>query len=165
MRKKLVYRLAIIAILAALSSALRIWMAAFPNIKPITAMFFAFAIVLGLSDSLWIMALTMLATGLLLGFSPLVLGQIIVYAIIIVIFKGLSVLTNNIWFLSALTALLAMIFGVLISFISGMIYGFGAGGFVGYWLAGLSFDLAHAISTFIFFPFVMLILRRIKTLK
>ncbi len=163
MRKNIIYRTALIAVLTALACVLRLWLVALPNVKPITAMFLAFALVLGLTDSLWIMALTMLATGLILGFSPLVAGQIIVYALIIMLFKSLAQLTTNLGILSLLTALSALLYGCLISVFSGLLYGFGPGGFLAYWLAGLPFDLAHALSTFIFFPIVMLILKQIKT--
>lgn len=128
-------------------------------------MFFVFSMTLGLTDSLVIMTITMIATGLLLGFSPIIIGQVIAYMVIISLFKVLSLLIKNIWLQALLSAMLAIVFGVLMSLFSGLLYGFGAGGFVAYWLAGLPFDLAHAISTFIFFPIVMLILRRIKTLK
>ena len=165
MRKKLIYHLSLIAILAALSSVLRIWLVALPNIKPITAMFFAFILFLGLSDSLWIMSITMLTTGLLLGFSPLVFGQIFVYALLMIIFKLLSKIIKNIWTLSILTGSLALLYGFLISLCSGILYGFGPAGFIGYWLAGLPFDLAHAVSTFLFFPIVLLIFKRIKALR
>lgn len=165
MKNKLIHRITLIAILSALSSVLRIWLVAFPNIKPVTAMFFVFAIFLGLSDSLWIMTITMLATGILLGFSPIVFGQIFVYALLIVIFKLLSKMVQNSWILSILSALFAMIFGFLISLVSGLLYGFGTGGFIGYWLAGLPFDFAHAISTFIFFPVTFYIFKRIKKEK
>ncbi|PCR99804.1 DUF6580 family putative transport protein [Lactococcus fujiensis] len=165
MRKKLVYRLALIAILAALSCVLRIAFVDFPNVKPITAMFFAFALWIGLWDSIAIMGLTMLLTGILLGFSPIVFGQIFVYAIIIAFFKAIGKLTKNVFVLSISAGFLAFVFGALIDVLSGLMYGFGTGGYIAYWIAGLPFDTAHAISTLIFYPIVIMILGRIKALQ
>ena len=164
MRKKLVYRLALIAILAALSCVLRIAFVDFPNVKPITAMFFAFALWIGLWDSIAIMGLTMLLTGILLGFSPIVFGQIFVYAIIIAFFKAIGKLTKNVFVLSISAGFLAFVFGALIDVLSGLMYGFGTGGYIAYWIAGLPFDTAHAISTLIFYPIVIMILGRVKAL-
>ncbi len=165
MRKKIVYRLALIAILAALSCVLRIAFVDFPNVKPITAMFFAFALWIGLWDSIAIMGLTMLLTGILLGFSPIVFGQIFVYAIIIAFFKAIGKLTKNVFVLSISAGFLAFVFGALIDVLSGLMYGFGTGGYIAYWIAGLPFDTAHAISTLIFYPIVIMILGRVKALQ
>ncbi|MFC4651803.1 ECF transporter S component [Lactococcus nasutitermitis] len=165
MKKVIIQRLARLAILTALCCVLRIWMAALPNIKPITALFFVFALYFGLADSLVIMALTMTVTGILLGFSPIILGQIIVYGLIILLFKFLTELSKNNLILSIFSGLLALLYGALIDIFSGILFGFGTGGFIGYWLAGLPFDLAHAVSTFLFFPLIIFIFKRIKTLK
>ncbi|WP_054639495.1 hypothetical protein [Lactococcus fujiensis] len=165
MRKKLVYRLALIAILAALSCVLRIAFVDFPNVKPITAMFFCLCLMdwtLGFNCNHgtnyafdWNSA----------GFSPIVFGQIFVYAIIIAFFKAIGKLTKNVFVLSISAGFLAFVFGALIDVLSGLMYGFGTGGYIAYWIAGLPFDTAHAISTLIFYPIVIMILGRIKALQ
>lgn len=162
MRNKLVYRIALIAILSALSCVLRFSLVEFPNVKPITALFLALALWLGFWDSLAIMTITMIVTGLILGFSPIILGQIFGYAVIIIIFKSISKFNQNIIFLSVIAGGMAFIFGALISAVSGLLYGFGSGGYLAYWIAGLPFDAAHAFSTLIFYPIIVMILKRIK---
>ncbi|RZI49682.1 hypothetical protein [Lactococcus kimchii] len=119
MNNNLIHRLALIAVLAALCSTLRIWFAFLPNVKPITAMFFAFSLFLGLTNSLWIMIITILVTGV---FS----------------------------------------YGICITLFSGIIYGFGTSGFLGYYLSGVPFDFVHALSTFIIFPPLAFFMNRLK---
>ncbi|MGM9886258.1 MAG: ECF transporter S component [Lactococcus sp.] len=165
MKNKLVSRMTLIALLTALCCVLRVAFVEFPNVKPITALFFAFSIYIGFYDSLAIMSLTMLLTGMLLGFSPIIIGQILVYVVLILIFKGFSKVNASPIFLSIISAILALVFGFLISLFSGLLYGFGSGGFIAYWLAGLPFDAAHALSTLIFYPIVIIILQRTKALK
>ena len=165
MTKKIIQHTTRLALLTALCCVLRFAMAEFPNIKPITALFFAFVLFLGVGDSLIIMALTMLLTGLILGFSPIILGQIIVYALLIFLFKLSSQISQNVIFLAIISALLAFVFGALIDLISGWLYGFGTGGYIAYWLAGLPFDIAHALSTLLFYPVVIFILNRVKASK
>ena len=148
--------------LAALCCVLRVAFVDFPNIKPITALFFIFSLYLGLADSLIIMALTMLLTGVLLGFSPIILGQILVYALLLLLFWLVGKKVKNVIVLAFLAGSLALIYGALISVISGLIFGFGAGGYLGYWLAGLVFDLAHALSTLLFYPVIVILFRRIN---
>ena len=150
-----------LAILTALCCGLRLSLAEFPNVKPITALFFACVLVFGLGDSLIIMIATMLLTGLILGFSPIILGQILVYSILLLIFRSFAKLTRRISILSVLTGLLALLYGAGLDLLSGGLFGFGPGGYLAYWLAGLPFDAAHAISTLLFFPVIMLIFRRI----
>lgn len=162
MNNNLIHRLALIAVLAALCSTLRIWFAFLPNVKPITAMFFAFSLFLGLTNSLWIMIITILVTGVFLGFSPIIFGQIIVYTIIIVVFRLLSRLTTKIWILSLLTVPLVFSYGICITLFSGIIYGFGTSGFLGYYLSGVPFDFVHALSTFIIFPPLAFFMNRLK---
>ena len=157
-------RLVRLAMLTALACALRLSLANFPNVKPITALFFVLILFGGLADSLVVMSLTMLATGLLLGFSPIIIGQILVYGLLLILFYFLTKLSKNLGFLTVLTGLAALIYGALLDLFSGFLFGFGAGGFLAYWLAGLPFDLAHALSTVLFFPLMILIFGRIKTL-
>lgn len=148
--------------LVAICCVLRLAMASLPNVKPITALFFVFTLMLGLGESLIVMALTMILTGLVLGFSPIIFGQIFVYLLIILIFKACSKFSENIIFLVVLAGLLAMLYGLLIDIFSAVLFGLGGAGFFAYWLAGLPFDLAHAGSTFIFYPLLILVSHRIK---
>ncbi len=61
-------RLTRLAILTALACVLRIAFGAFPNVKPITALFFVLILAYGLADAIIVSTLTMIATGFLMGF-------------------------------------------------------------------------------------------------
>lgn len=156
-----VQKIAELSILTALSVVLRFAFVDFPNVKPITALFLVLVIYYSLTDSLIVMSLTMIVTGLFLGFGWIVAGQIISYSIILFLFR---IVTKRSQILQNLLILpLIFLWGFIISAISALIYGFGFAGLIGYWLAGLGFDGLHAISTFIFFPILMLIFKQIKT--
>lgn len=147
-----------IAILTALASVLRLVFGAFPNIKPITALFFVILLAYGLGEAICVSSLTMLVTGFLMGFSIIILGQMISYAVILslgyVMFKRL----HHLGLRTGAVFLLTMCYGVMISLFAAQIFG---SAFWPFWLGGLSFDLAHAVSTAIFFPILLTIFKTI----
>ncbi|MGV8957917.1 hypothetical protein [Lactococcus lactis] len=137
-------------------------MVPFPNLKPVTAMLLGFVIVFGLTDSMAIMVISVIVSGIFLGFSILIVGQIIAYTIIIMLFYAISSRFGNIVLNTFLAGLLALLYGILIDIFAGEIYGFGTGGLVGYWLAGFSFDLLHSISTIGFYPVILTTLSKLS---
>jgi hypothetical protein len=147
--------------LSAICVALRLVLVDFPNVKPVTAIFLAIAVLWSLGDSLLVMLVTMLVSAIWLGMSVIVVAQIGVYALLITIFWALARMWAVHW--QALFAfLLCFVYGFGLDVFSGLIYGFGKAGLVAYWLAGLPFDLAHALSTAVCLPVVTLILREIE---
>ena len=151
-----------LAILTALSCVLRFSMSALPNVKPITALFFVIMLCFGLSDAILVSALTMILTGLLMGFSIIILGQIVSYAIILTIASILCRVFSNIIIRTGLVFLLTMLYGFVISIFSAYLFG---ASFWPFWLGGLTFDLAHAISTSLFFPIIFGIFNRLLKQK
>lgn len=155
-------RIARISILAALAVVLRFAFVAFPNIKPITAIFLVSAVFLGLLDSLLIMTLTMLVTGIYLGFGPVVLWQILSFSLVlclwdIIVVPMIEQKRLALWGQALLAAIVVMVYGFLISLFSAYYFGFSP---LIFWLNGLSFDGLHASSTFIFYPIIYSIFRR-----
>jgi hypothetical protein len=151
-------RLTRIAILTALACVLRLALGAWPNIKPITALFFVLLLVFGLVDALFVSGLTMLVTGFLMGFSLIIVGQIISYAVILFLGKGLFKLVKSLILRTGLIFILTMCYGFVISIFSARLFG---SSFWPFWLSGLTFDLAHAVSTAIFFPILLTIFNNI----
>lgn len=149
-------RLTRMAILTALACVLRIALSAFPNVKPITALFFVLVLVFGLADALVVSTLTMLVTGFLMGFSLIILGQIMSYAIILLVGQGLFKLVKPLVWRTGLIFGLTLVYGVVISIFSAYLFG---SSFWPFWLSGLTFDLAHAVSTAIFFPILLTIFK------
>ncbi|MGY3729694.1 ECF transporter S component [Lactococcus termiticola] len=158
-------RITTIALLVATCTILRLALVELPNIKPITALFFLFILFLGLSDSLIIMTLTMLLTGFMLGFSPLVIGQVLVYALLMLVFWLLSKRKAPIWLMAGLAFVLPFFYGLGTDLMSAALFGLYGQTFYAYWLAGLPFDLAHGVSTLVFFLIFYFIFDRTKLQK
>ncbi|WP_394404755.1 hypothetical protein [Streptococcus sp. 20-1249] len=156
-------RMSRIAILSALAIVLRFAFGAFPNVKPITAIFLVSLLYFPLADSLLIMALTMIGSGIYFGFSIVVLWQIVSFGLMMLAWRFLVLpLTEELsWatiLQSILAGLMAFAYGFLISIPTSI--QFGANLWI-YWLNGLMFDALHAASTFIFYPFIYQLFRRI----
>lgn len=155
-------RISQIVILAALAIALRFAFAALPNIKPISAIFLVSLCFCPLKDSLWIMALTMLGSSLLFGFSLVVFWQISSFAIVMLLWyafvipfirKGQLALKWQ----SLLAGIILFSYGFSISLPIAWQYGTNP---IVYWLNGLSFDVLHSLSTVLFYPIIYSIFRR-----
>lgn len=150
-------RLTRIALLAALSVALRYAFGAFPNIKPLTAIFLLTSTSLGLVDALLIMSLTMVSSALLLGMGPWVAFQLLTYALVLFFWKmlcdPLTSLIKSVTIRRAGQALLAgmmgIVYGLVIDSLSALMYNMPIWAYA---LNGMAFNLAHAISTAIFYP-------------
>lgn len=158
------YRMVRVSILASLCTVLRLVLGAFPNIKPITAIFFLLASYFGFLEAWLVMALTMLVTGLLTLFGTWVFGQILSYSIILIIWTLFA--KSRGWGLKKpvkfgqllVVGSLVFLYGFLISLHDGLIYGFNP---VVYWIRGLYFDGLHAVSTLCFYPIITYIFGRI----
>ena len=153
-----------IALLSSLCIALRFAFFPFPNIKPITAIFLVSLSHLPLSDVLILMTLTMIGTGLYMGFGVVVLWQILSFGLILSIWRVfcLPLMRRercSMWLQLCFVICLVMGYGLVISFLSALQYGFHP---LVYWLNGLGFDLAHATSTSLFYPIILAIFRRIE---
>lgn len=151
-------RLTRLAILTALACVLRLAFGAFPNVKPITALFFVLILSYGLVDACLVSSLTMIVTGFLMGFSLIILGQIITYVVILTLGALLFRRIQSMLLRTGLIFLLTMGYGFIISLFSAALFG---STFWPFWLSGLSFDLAHAVSTAIFFPMLLTIFKTI----
>lgn len=157
-----VKRLSRIVLLVALAIVLRLAFGAFPNIKPLTAIFLVALSYMGLMDAWLVMALTMVGSGFLFGFGPVVLWQVLSFGLIQLIWWGLvrpfmHKERFTIWLQSLLAAVLVYVYGFVISILSA--WQFGIAPFI-FWLNGLFFDSLHAVSTFLFYPIIYHIFRR-----
>ncbi|MGT2963715.1 hypothetical protein [Streptococcus acidominimus] len=155
-------RISQIVILAALSIALRFAFGALPNIKPISAIFLVSLCFLPVSDSLWMMALTMLGSSLLFGFSLVVFWQIVSFTLVMLLWR-MAVIPLirrgqlGIELQSVLAGIVIVLYGFSISFPVGWQFGTNP---ITFWLNGLSFDMLHSISTILFYPIIYSIFRR-----
>lgn len=151
-----------VVVLSSLAIVLRLLFGPFPNIKPITALFVVSVLYLGLWPSLMIMVITMVGTSLLMGFSSVVLWQVLSFGVLLFIWRYLVLpwsqkLPLSHVIESILTGFLALAYGFVISIPTA--WQFGAS-FLPYWVNGLGFDALHALSTMLFYPIIHSIFRR-----
>lgn len=159
-------RMGRIAILAALCIVLRIAFGAFPNIKPITAFYLVSLSYLPMSDAVLIMALSLIGSGLLFGFSIVILWQIVASLALMLLWRyillPLLALQREgrfrLLLQSSLAGLLAFGYGFVVSIPISLQF---STPLVVFWLNGLSFDLLHGVSTGLFYPLIYQIIRRI----
>lgn len=160
------HRLTRIALMAALCVALRYAFGAFPNVKPITAIFLVLTISWGLLDAWLVMALTMTVTALVLGFGPWVAWQLAAYTVVLGLWKFLaypltslsqSAIIKQIS-QASLAGFMGIIYGLVIDSLSAILYSMPIWAYV---LNGLGFNLAHALSTAIFYPIITTIFARL----
>ncbi|KHD46034.1 ECF transporter S component [Streptococcus hongkongensis] len=153
-----------IAIFSALAFVLRMAFGQLPNIQPITALFFVFSIFFGLYEAYLVMFTTLFLTSFLLGFGPWVFWQITIYMLLLTIWRSILYPFIRKWHKQGLliqagvVAFLALLYGVLIDSCFAYLYS------MPYWsyiLLGIPFDIAHAISSFLFYLVIITIFRRL----
>lgn len=156
-------RLSRIALLSGLCLVLRQVFAGLPNIQPLTAIFIVLVTAWGVLDSLLVMSLTMLISSFLLGFGIWVVFQLITYSLLLMVWYCLTRLLQgvklSIVVVSLGAASLGLAYGFIIDSISAWFYQMPWWTYV---LAGLPFNLAHALSTLLFYPVMKSIFRRIS---
>ncbi|MGT2887589.1 ECF transporter S component [Streptococcus didelphis] len=153
-----------IALFSALALVLRMSFSHLPNIQPITALFLIYSLVYGFYESILVMSVCMLVTSFLLGFGPWVFWQITSFALIIFLWKVLFYpLTRGLKkYRLVLQALLAglcgLFYGIVIDSCFAYLYSMPWWSYV---LAGMSFNIAHACATLLFYPILLSIFRRL----
>ncbi|HGK6758767.1 TPA: ECF transporter S component [Streptococcus agalactiae] len=160
-----------VAILSALCVVLRYAFAPLPNIQPITAIFLIIVVLFDLKEGVATVTITMLVSSFLMGFGPWVFLQIISFALILCLWKFLIYpLTKAVCFGKITEVVLqtffagglGVVYGVIIDTCFAWLYHMPWWTYV---LAGLSFNMAHALSTCLFYPLLLPILRRFRNEK
>ena len=150
-------RLTRISLLAALCVALRQAFAPFPNVQPISAIFFLLVIFEGYSFAFLVMMITMFVSAFFLGMSLIVFFQIVAFGCLMLLwrisYKWLPFVLQILF-----VGLLSFAYGILIDSVYALMY------HIPWWtyalVNGFSFNLAHALSTIIFYPIIYQIFRR-----
>lgn len=151
-----------IVTLTALCIVLRIVFGPFPNIKPLAAIFLVSIGYIGIVEATLLMVLTMISSGILFGFGIHILWQVLSFAVVQIIWKGLLTTgcidkERTILVQSILAGLLAFMYGLIISIFTAMQFGISL---IPFWLNGLFFDVLHGLSTLFFYPIIFQIFRR-----
>lgn len=118
-----------------------------PNVQPISAIFLILVSLLGLPSAVLVATMTMVVTGIYMGFGYWIGFQCLAYFIVLV---GMRCLVNRpIWLRSVYALFSGYFYGLLMSLFYNLFWGLGH--FFAYYLSGLFFDTLHAISNFIFY--------------
>ncbi|QGH34828.1 ECF transporter S component [Gracilibacillus salitolerans] len=153
------YKLTLISLIAAVCVIGRIVFQFIPNIQPVTAIIIITGALVGVLPAICIAIVTTYITNLFLGMGIWTIWQMIAWAVIGVI-AGIIGRYNR-----KKRKFLLTIFAFVSAFIYGLIVNLGtftfAGNFVAYYLAGITFDIAHAIGNVIFMILLYPILVRV----
>lgn len=155
-----------ISIMSALALVIRLSFAHLPNLQPVMAFFLVLSIATSFYEVILVMSLCILISSFLLGFGPWVFWQITTFSLILLIWHyALFPLTKRIShnahiFQMLCAGLLAFLYGFVIDSFFSFIYSMPWWTYV---LAGTPFNLAHALSTILFYPIFLLLFRRFFT--
>lgn len=153
--------------MAALCVVLRQAFSSLPNVQPITAVFLLLVPDWGIFDAILVMAVTMLVSSFLLGFGYWVFLQILAFAVVMILWLGYLTLVTRLVksdiirvFVETIGAgLVGIGYGIVIDSLSAALFGMPWWSYVA---AGFFFNLAHALSTLIFYPLLLSFFRRLS---
>ncbi|MGP4041373.1 ECF transporter S component [Gracilibacillus sp. D59] len=159
-------KLTLISLLAAVCVIGRITFQFLPNIQPVTSIIIISGAMLGVLPAICIAIITTYITNLFLGMGIWTIWQMIAWALIGLIAGLIGKMKSQ------KQMFLLTIFAFIAAFIYGLIVNLGtftfAGSFVAYYLAGITFDIAHAVGNVIFmiilYPILNRVFQRVKRL-
>ena len=134
-------------------------MSGLPNIEPVSLMVMLFAVVFGWK-ALYPVCLYVLLEVLLYGISFWNLNYLYIWTVLAVVAIAMRKLQNPLWW-AALSGLFGLAFGLLCSPVYMVIGGFDYG--IRWWLAGIPFDVTHAIGNFVIALMLFVPLRKLLT--
>lgn len=152
-------RLTLISMVSALAVVGRIAFTFIPNVQPITALIICVALCMGIADGILVAVISAIVSNLILGLGIWTIGQVVAWSVIGLLSGLLG------WFLPKP----ALVILVLYSGVAGLIYGFvisfftysWMGNFWAYYIAGLPFDITHAVGNMVFIVFLYPFLKRV----
>lgn len=165
MPKKSVFsvkELAYLALIVAACVVGRILFQPIPNVQPMTAIFLIITNYLGLSRGLLVSLLSVLITNLYMGMGIWTIAQLLSYAVLLILFKGillLPIVGHSFYVQWGYSFLAGFLYGLIISIVDVFIYGMSA--FLPYYIQGLSFDFLHGIGNAVFFLLLTPIFQRL----
>ncbi len=138
-------QIALFGVLGALTFGAKVAMSGLPNIEPVSLMVMLFAVVFGWK-CLYPVYLYVLMEILLYGINLWNINYLYVWALLALAARAMRRLQHPIWW-ALLSGLFGMAFGLLCSPVYMAIGGFDYG--IRWWLAGIAFDIPHAIGNFV----------------
>lgn len=126
-----------------------------PNVQPVTVILILMTLTFGMVDALIVAAGSILLSNLSLGMGPWTIAQIISFSIIIlltVLFSfSIRKVHHTYFFWLVFSGITGILYGIFISIIQAPFYGMNTPALIGYWTAGLWFDVYHAVGNVGFF--------------
>lgn len=153
-----------IAIMSALCVVLRMVFSSLPNVQPVTAFLLSYILYFGLAEAVLVMMLCLFLSAFLLGFGPWVFWQVTCFVLVLLLWRFVLYPLSQqfpkyqLGCQTFLVALCGLLYGVLIDTCFAYLYSMPWWSYV---LAGMPFNIAHALSTLVFFPVVMMLFRRL----
>ncbi|HER9274933.1 integral membrane protein [Streptococcus pyogenes] len=153
-----------IAIMSALCVVLRMVFSSLPNVQPVTAFLLSYLLYFGLAEAVLVMMLCLFLSAFLLGFGPWVFWQVTCFVLVLLLWRFVLYPLSQqfpkyqLGYQAFLVALCGLLYGVLIDTCFAYLYSMPWWSYV---LAGMPFNIAHALSTLVFFPVVMMLFRRL----
>lgn len=152
-------RIARLAILVSLCHVGRVMLGFLPNVQPMTVILLLLTIVFGFSDGLIVAVLSILISNLQMGMGVWTFAQIGTYIAVVAITAFISPILRRLplWLSALYAGFTGFLYGFLISLIQSIFFSWLS--FFPYWIAGLSFDLFHALGNIgfwiILYPILM----------
>lgn len=156
-RRKQTRMLAFISILSALAVVGRIYFNFIPNFQPVTAIIIIASMFLGIRNAVMLTIVSTIASNLVLGMGIWTIWQILCWSLIGVIFGFLGKFHLPIFIYAILAGLSGFVYGFFIS----IPYYIVSGNYWAYYLAGLPFDVNHAVGNVLFFAVLYPVLKKI----
>lgn len=162
-------RIARLALLVSLCHVGRVMFGFIPNVQPMTVVLLLLTIVFGFSDGLIVAILSVFVSNLQLGMGVWTFAQIGTYLAVIAVTALIAPMLRKLplWLSALYAGFIGFLYGFLISLIQSVFFSFIS--FFPYWIAGLSFDLLHALGNvgfwIILYPVLMPLLEKQKTME
>lgn len=153
-------RIAALALMTAACVVGRMLFTFLPNVQPMTAILLLLTLAFSLPEALLIAALSLVITNLFLGFGIWTVGQLLSYAVILLLFwlcTRLPLVGEKLWFQAGVAALMGFVYGFSYAIFNYFLLGMQV--FWAYWLSGLSFDALHAAGNLGFYLLLAPILK------
>lgn len=149
-----VYRLTVLALMIALVQTSRLVFSFLPNVQPVTTILILMTITFGVVDATIVGSGSIIVSNLSLGMGPWTISQIIAFTVIILVSYAFSLclekLKGAVIYWVIFSGVMGILYGFIISIIQAMMYQMVFPAFIGYWIAGIWFDVYHAIGNSVF---------------
>lgn len=151
-------QIALFGVLGALTFGAKVAMSGLPNIEPVSLMVMLFAVVFGWK-ALYPVYLYVLMEILLYGINFWNINYLYIWTILAVAAILMKKLRHSLWW-AALSGLFGLAFGLLCSPVYMVVMkSFSYG--IRWWIAGLPFDITHAVGNFVIALFLFVPLRNL----